>query len=110
MQAGTMDKRLLIEKKIVTKNPDFGNEVITWGEFVATNGAAVDILRPKEESTISGIRLLTRPCAITIRYRPGITTDMRITILDRDRLLQIVSIAEIGRRRYLSLMCEEFSV
>jgi head-tail adaptor len=110
MQAGLMDKKLLIEQKIVTKNPDFGNEVITWGEFVVTAGWVVDILRPKEENTTAGIRLLTKPCSVMIRYRPGVTTAMRITILDRDRLLQIVSVAEIGRRKYLSLMCEEFSV
>ena len=110
MTTGAMDRRLLIERKVVTKNPDYGNEVITWAEFAVVWGSATDILRPKEENTASGIRLLMKPCAIQIRYRPGITADMRITILNRDRLLQIVSVAEIERRRYLSLMCEEFSV
>jgi SPP1 family predicted phage head-tail adaptor len=105
-----MDRRLLIEQKVVTKNPDYGNEVITWTELAVVWGSVTDILRPKEENTTAGLRLLTKPCAIQIRYKAGITSDMRITILNRDRLLQIVSVAEIERRRYLSLMCEEFSV
>jgi SPP1 family predicted phage head-tail adaptor len=110
MTTGSLDRRLLIERKVVTKDPDFGSEVVAWAEFATVWGSAVDVLRPKEESTASGIRLLMRPCAVEIRYRAGITTDMRITIIERGRLLQIVSIAEVERRRFLSLMCEEFSV
>ena len=110
MTVGSLDRRLLIEHKVVTKDPDFGSEVITWAPVATVWGSAIDVLRPKEENTTSGVRLLTRPCTVTIRYRDGMTTDMRITILNRSRLLQIVSIAEVERRRWLSLMCEEFSV
>ena len=110
MATGSMDRRLLIERKVVTKDADFGSEVIAWTALATVWGSAVDLLRPKEENTTAGVRLLNKPCLVQIRYKAGITTDMRITIIERGRLLQIVSIAEIERRRFLFLMCEEFSV
>ena len=64
MTTGALDRRLLIERKVVTKDPDFGSETIAWVEYARVWGSAVDVLRPKEENTASGLRLLTRPCAV----------------------------------------------
>ena len=105
-----LDSHLLIEQKIVSKDADYGSEVITYKELATVWGSAVDMIRPKEENTTSGLRMLTKPCEVVIRYREGITTDTRITLLHSGRVLQVVSIAEMGRRKFLNMMCEEFSV
>lgn len=105
-----LDTHLLIEQKVITKDADYGSEVITYKELATVWGQAVDMIRPKEENTSSGLRLLNKPCEVTIRYREGMSTDTRITILRNRRVLQVVSIAEVGRQKYLTMMCEEFSV
>lgn len=105
-----MDMRLFIERQVVTKNADYGSEVVTWAPFATVWGQALDVMQRKEESTIAGVRMLVKPCQVVIRYLPGVTTDMRITVLDRNRQLKIFSLAEVNRRRYWQMMCEEFSV
>lgn len=113
MNIGQLTRRLLIEQKSVTRDSGFGSEVITWVPLATVWCSALDVLNPKnggDERIKEGVRTLTRPCRVLIRYRADVTTDMRVTLVDRSRVMQITSMAEIGRAEALELMCEEYSI
>ena len=52
---------------------------------------------------------MRRRLEVRIRWRAGVTTDMRVRQLD-GRIFQIIDSIEIPRRRGLQLTCEELSV
>lgn len=113
MEAGKYDRRILIEHPVIKREQDYGGEKITWAQFDTVWAGVHDVLMAKRgggEGLVNGdLRLLVRPCKVVIRYRQGITTLMRVKLLDENRLMQIVSIAEVGRKVDLELQCEEFS-
>jgi head-tail adaptor len=112
MRAGEL-RQLLIEAPVETEDRDYGTKIITWVPLPRAFGSVTDILmssRGGGETVVHGdLRLLVRPCKIVMRYQSTITTLMRVTLLDENRVMQIVSIAEIGRKRELELQCEAFS-
>ena len=113
MKIGKLDRRLLIERKSVTRDTAFGSEIVTWVAVATVWANAEDVLRATPgggEQVKQDIRVHTRPCRVLIRYRSDITTDMRVTIVERARVMQITSIAEFGRREATELMCEEYTV
>lgn len=113
MTPGPLDRRITIQQKTVTQDPDYGTEVTSWTTFASRIAAQVkDALPSKSESVQQGIRVATRPARVRIRYRSGITSDMRVVVHGAtDRTMQIVGgPAEIGRREWTELVCEEYSV
>jgi SPP1 family predicted phage head-tail adaptor len=112
MRGSQLDKRITIEQKSVTQDPNYGAEVITWATLASRIPANVqDALPSKSESVANGIRIATQPARIRIRYRASITSDMRVTIHGAtDRVCQIVGgPAEIGRREWLEMVVEAYS-
>ena len=61
------------------------------------------------ETVANGIRELAIPTRVQIRFRSDINTAMRATILGRNRVMQILSIAEIGHGVGLDMICENYS-
>ncbi len=110
MRLGQLDRRMLIEQKSVTRDPAYGSEVVTWVELATVWCSPYDVLNKLSEEVSQGIRVQTRPCRVLIRYRNDLTTDMRVTLVDRSRVMQITSVAEIGRREGIELLCEAYSV
>lgn len=113
MRGSQLDRRVTIEAKSVTRDPDYGTEVIAWTVFASRVPAQVqDTLPSKSEQVVQGVRVANRPARVRIRYMSGITSDMRVIVHDStDRTMQIVGgPAEIGRREWLELICEEYSV
>lgn len=108
--AGELNRRVRIEEKSKTKHPRLGSETISWVEHATVWARVMDVLPGKAERMEGDVRMLTRPCVVRIRYRSTVTADMRIVLTDRSRILQIVSIAEVGLREALDLQCEEYSV
>lgn len=111
MNAGTLDRRIRIDNKSVTVDADYGTETVTWATFATVWANVQDVLPSKAESQGQGIRIAERPTRIRIRYMAGITSAMRIVLIDRaDRVLQIVSgPAELGRREGIELIAENYS-
>lgn len=112
LAAGHLDRRVRIEQKSVARDANFGSESITW-VTLATVWARVDEAAKASgaESVTQSTRTLTRTATVMVRYRSDLTSDMRIVLLDRgNRLLQIMSMAETGRREGLELVCEDYSV
>lgn len=115
MRGSQLDRRVTIEAKSVTRDPDYGTEVPTWAAI--TNGARIpaqvqDTLPSKSEAVSQGVRVATRPARVRIRYMSGITSDMRVIVHDEtDRTMQIVGgPAVLGRRQWIELVCEEYTV
>lgn len=109
--AGQLDRLIDIERKIVTKEADFGSEVVEWITRAAdvwarvTESAAPPAGNPTAAAMVDGY---VRPHRIRVRWR----SDIDIT-LDRinygGRLLQITGTAEVGRREWLDLACDEWA-
>ena len=113
MKAGQLRHRVTIQSKTVTQDTDYGTESITWTTFAARISAQVqDVLPSKSESVQQGLRVAARPARVRIRYRTGITSDMRIVVHGAtDRTMQITGgPAEIGRHEWIEMTCEEYTV
>lgn len=113
MRAAQLDRKITIEQKTVTRDPDYNTEVIAWTVFASRISAQVqDVLPSKSEQVSQGIRVATQPARVRIRYMAGITSDMRVIVHgSTDRTMEIVGgPAEIGRREWLEMVCEEYSV
>lgn len=108
MQAGHLYELLSIQQKSVTRDPDYGAEVITWVDF-AKNIRGNTTETSGTENVSQGNRVMRRTMELTIRWRAGITTDMRVLIND-GRVFQIIDCIEIPRKRGLVLTCQEYSV
>lgn len=117
--SGTLDRRITIEKKSTVKDAEYGSEeTVAWLPVAARIPArAVDALPTvrRMERIDQGLETASQMTRIRIRYRSGITPDMRIVLHgkpgDPDRILQIISgPAEVGRREGLEFMTESWSV
>lgn len=111
MIIGKLDNYVRVEVKSATSDSDYGGEVVEWTPFIHAWANVMDITTRQQESTLSDLRQLKRPCRVMMRYNKDITTDMRIVMLDRDnRILQIVSKpAEIGRKEGIEFMAHDYS-
>ncbi len=102
---GQLDRRITF----IDPKADIENK---WGELVpgrkeiATVWAKVEELRGKEKLK-AGKDYATTDIQVICRYRDDIKTDMVIEYEDRE--LEVKSIIELGRRRYLEIMCEEIA-
>lgn len=111
MNASQLDRRITIERKEITPDPDYGTPVESWVGFATRWAQVQDVLPSKSERVAEGLRVATRPARIRLRYMAGITSDMRVIVHGAtDRLMQIVGgPAELGRREWTELVCEEYT-
>lgn len=112
MDAGRLDQRLTIERRAVAQDGNFGGESVTWSTLATVWGHVADIVNTSEggeERMRQGVRVEASLTQITIRYRGDLTSDMRVQWPARGRTLQIVGLAEVGRRDALQLSCEQYS-
>lgn len=112
MQIGKLDRYIRIEKKSVTNDPEYGSEVVVWETYKECWAQVTDITTRMQESTVSDLRLMKRPCKVLMRYDPNVNATMRLVMIDRDsRILQIVTKpAEIGRREAIEFTAEDYEV
>ena len=106
--ASKLDTRIRIERKVVTHDPQYGTELVTWTEFAYVWAEVKDILPSKAERLADSIQIGRRPARVRIRHLPGLSADMRVII---DTLVhQIISgPATLWRREAMELMVEEHS-
>ncbi|MEY9096281.1 phage head closure protein [Paenibacillus sp. RC84] len=104
MNSGALRHRITLQKK-ETGSDDEGLPLVNWIDFASVS-AAIEPLRGREyfaaaaanaESTIK----------VRIRYRQGVTADMRV--LYNGRILEVQSppIDPFERHKELHLMCKE---
>ncbi len=108
MQAKNLYELISIKCKSVARDPVYGSEVITWVDFAGNIRAntnehsGVEVVRQDQ-------RVMIRRIEVMIRWRPGITTDMRV-YTSTGRVFEIIDSIETPRHRALTMTCEELSV
>jgi len=104
MRIGPLRHRVTLQQRATGVDP-YGQPVDTWQD-VATVWAQVEDLRGREfleAKQAPGSEVTTR---IRMRYRDGVTPDMRA--VHKDRVLQVVAVLDPdGRATRLELMCAE---
>jgi SPP1 family predicted phage head-tail adaptor len=112
MKIGRLDTPVRFEKQVEVPNTEFGGSDVTWVTHWECFAEVMDITTRQQESTLSDLRQMKRPCKVTFRYNDTIDSTMRVVVLDRqNRILQIVSKpAEIGRKEGMEMMCHDYSV
>jgi SPP1 family predicted phage head-tail adaptor len=106
--AGKLDKRVTILARVVTKDPTYGTDVVTW-EPAATVWAEVqDVLPSRAERVTAEIAIAERPARMRMRWRDDVTQANRVGIGGRTMKI-VAGPAMIGRRQWLEIMIEEIS-
>lgn len=102
LTAGAFDKRVTLQSRQLTRSPVNGEESIEWGD-VATVWANVKPLRGSSFFAARAVQTSVDH-VITIRYRAGVTADMRVqwgdVLFDIDEVIDVNS-----RHDNLELMC-----
>lgn len=106
MRAGLLDRKVTVQSRTVTQDPNYGSEQVVWGTFATawcrfeeTGGQELE--RNNREFT-------TRTAAVTMRFIPGVNADMRLSEPDGS-VWQIISVANRGRRREMRLEVVEYA-
>lgn len=112
MNKRELDKRIRIERPIADASfAGAGSD--QWAKVAEVWAGVRDMLPSRGEKLANGINVAARPARVRMRYRDGITPDMRFVLLRKgqpERIMQIVSgPAEIGRRDGLEFMVEDYS-
>ena len=112
MSALKYKDRIRIERPGAAVDADYGTKLpSSWIPVVEVWAEIVDVMPSKSEAVNNGLRLAANSARVRIRYRPEITSVMRIVELSgTKRTLQIVAgPAVITGRTELEFMVEEFS-
>lgn len=104
LEAGDLNRRITIQSGTSAKDP-FGQPFIAWRDVCGT-WAAIRTVTSKEVYALGAGFTSQVTHTITIRYRPDISSTMRIIYRDRTFLIQAVSDPDEGRVQ-LNLMCLE---
>jgi len=102
MRIGLMDERIALQSAVTSVQGD-GTPSRVW-TTVAWVWAARRDMTGQERYQVQQ-ELDTRVAVFTIRYRPNVTPEWRI-VDSNDVAFDIVSVAEIGRARFLEITAE----
>ena len=105
LKAGNLRHRIALQRKQQTQNPQTGAMVTTW-VTEATVPAAVEPLSAREFVAAQAVQSNVS-VRITVRYRPGITSAMRL--LHDGKVYGITGVLadKDSGREYLTLPCSE---
>lgn len=107
--SGRRDKQLAIERRTVTRDPATGAQVPTWSTLVSPVWAEIiESATAGDEGQASNVQTAARPTRVRINWRPGLDATMRLRLAD-GRLLQIIGMAELGRREGIEFACKGWS-
>lgn len=109
MIIGKLDRRCRIERKLVTIDPTYGTENVTWVTHAVVWCNMQDVLPSRDESLRNGIIVGKTQSRLRMRYRGDIDSTMRIVIMrPTESVWNIIGgPAEIGVRDGIELMCEK---
>ena len=106
------DRPASIEYKNITVDDRFGTDIVDWLRLVS--GIWVRVIQPvlgRAENSPSGLYLTNDQVRIEMRYRPDVTSEMRIILHGggRDEVYNIISgPVMVGRQEELAMVCERF--
>lgn len=103
-----LDRRVTIQRKVVTQDASYGSEVVTWGVLAVVWAELRDVPPGRSETIRQGLQQARNQTRVRMRYRADVDSSMRI--VDGTRVLQIIGgPAELGRREFLEVMTEAYS-
>ena len=105
--AGDLDRRVKLLTRAITRDPVYSAQEESWVESDPVWAKVEESSTAGESQARDGQATYARPHRITMRWRSGVTTDMRVR-LDDGRILQILGAAPLGRRKWLELSCVEW--
>lgn len=107
IEPGRRNRRVRIERMVASTGFSTGTE--TWELFKTVWAEVQDNRLSRSERDGQAIDIATRRARVTIDYRQGITSGMRVVM--GDRVMQIVSPpVELGHREGLEFTVEDYSV
>lgn len=111
MEPGKHRHRLRIEQRTTAQEEAFGTRVDTWTTWATVWAEVEDVLPSRGESVVDGIAIAERPARVRMRYRQGLTSDMRAIDLSRgNRELRIATQpVEMGNKQRLEFMVADFT-
>ena len=109
LTAGQLDRRVIIEQRTVSRDPAYNSEVVAWSTLAAVWAQVVESSTPPSANPgqAEALAAYQRPMKVRIRWRPGVDTTLRLNYAGR--LLQITATAELGRRQWLEMACQEWA-
>ncbi|MDR7331761.1 phage head closure protein [Roseateles asaccharophilus] len=105
--AGDLDRRVTLLARTLTRDPVYGAQEESWADAATLWAKVEESSTAGEAQARDGQATYGRPHRVTLRWRAGVTTDMRLR-LDDGRLLQILGASPLGRRKWLELSCVEW--
>lgn len=106
--AGDLNTQIVLEMLVVSKDPVYHSDIQTWTDTFTAFAKVEESASAGEAMASDGQATYARPHRITIRWRPGVSAEQRVRLLD-GRRLQIVGLARIGASQWLELSCVEWS-
>lgn len=104
---GRFKDRVVILTPIDLQDDKYGSYSAAFDPMATVWAEVRDMLPSRAERIAEGLEIARRPCRVRIRWRPDVTTAMRLRLGARE--LRIVALAEIGRREVLELVAEELT-
>lgn len=111
MLSGKLNRRATVERRSVTRDPDYGTDVVTWVTQATVWCEVQDILPSRSEAVKQGLAVAQNQTRIRMRYRTDIDSSMRITLSRPGAVVyQIISgPAEIGNKELIEFIVERSS-
>jgi len=108
---GPLDVRARVEYKVVTADPDYGTELITWTLLRVMWVGIQDELPSKSEAVKQGLAVATRRARVRANYATDIDSSMRLVIMrPTSTVYQIVAgPAVIGDKEGIEMWVEAIS-
>ena len=107
LQAGQLDRQVTIQRRAETRDSALGSVLVTWTALATVWAQVVESATASDEAMRAGVQTFARPSKVRIRWRADVDTTMHIS--HNGQLLQILGIAELGRRQGLELACKEWA-
>lgn len=102
MQVGALDRRLTIQGFSVTRDPESNEEIRTWSDLATVWANRRDV--SAREFFSSGSEHAEQQSVFTIRWRPGLTSTLRV--IHDGQTFDVTGVSEMGRRQYLALQAK----
>lgn len=111
MQSGLMRHRCLIERKVTTPDPQYGNAVVSWVPVANAWCSADDFAPSRSEAIKNGLSLGVNQTIVRMRWRTDVDSSMRLTInRPAPTVYQIVGgPAELGNRQGVEFVVEKYT-
>ncbi len=109
MDASALDRRITFQERTATQNSATGAYTYAWADIGTSPTVWAKVVEETRAEKIEAeVALASQPCVIFIRYRSDITAAMRVVYGSRTMRIA-AGPAEVGRREWLKLVCENLS-